>query len=94
VQPAQNAAADRPKYQFMFGPSVDHFGFPIVSQVEIRAICPLANQQFREVRGQDMARKTIPSIISNGKKKTKAGKQNQRGAGKQDVELGKRMTLT
>jgi transcriptional regulator with XRE-family HTH domain len=40
-----------------------------------------------------MARKTTPSNISNGKKKTKAGKPNQRGAGKQDVELGRRIRL-
>ena len=40
-----------------------------------------------------MAKKTTLSIISNAKKKSKGGKQNQRGAGKHDVELGKRIRL-
>jgi transcriptional regulator with XRE-family HTH domain len=40
-----------------------------------------------------MARKTTRGIASNGKKKSSAGKQNQRSAGKPDVELGKRIRL-
>jgi transcriptional regulator with XRE-family HTH domain len=39
-----------------------------------------------------MARKTTLSIVSNGKKKPDAGK-NQRSSGKYDVELGRRLRL-
>ena len=40
-----------------------------------------------------MARKTTRSTASNGKKKSRGDKQNQRSAGKPDVELGKRIRL-
>jgi hypothetical protein len=40
-----------------------------------------------------MASKATLSIISNEKTKSKGGKQNQRGAGEQDVELGKRIRV-
>jgi len=40
-----------------------------------------------------MARKTTRSIAGNGKKKSRGDKQNQRSAGKPDVELGKRIRL-
>ena len=40
-----------------------------------------------------MAKKAAPNIISSRKKKSSGVKQNQRSAGKPDVELGKRIRL-
>jgi transcriptional regulator with XRE-family HTH domain len=40
-----------------------------------------------------MARKATLSMINNSKMKSKGGKQSQRGAGKHDVELGRRIRL-
>ena len=40
-----------------------------------------------------MTRKTTLRIINTGKKKSNSGLQNQRSAGKLDVELGKRIRL-
>ncbi|MGH2266260.1 helix-turn-helix domain-containing protein, partial [Enterococcus faecalis] len=40
-----------------------------------------------------MAKKTTPSIISNGKKKSKGGIINARSSGKYDLALGKRIRL-
>jgi transcriptional regulator with XRE-family HTH domain len=40
-----------------------------------------------------MARKTILSVISNGKKKPNDGLKNPRSSGKCDIELGKRIRL-
>lgn len=40
-----------------------------------------------------MARKTTPSIVSTGKKKSDGGLKNQRSIGKYDIELGTRIRL-
>ena len=76
----------------MFGPLVAN-DKAIVSQVEIRAICPLGKPEAKGSEGKIMAKKPTLKIISSGKKKSHGGKINARSSGKYDVELGKRVRL-
>jgi transcriptional regulator with XRE-family HTH domain len=45
------------------------------------------------VRGQDHGKESQVERYRTGKKKSNGGKQNQRSAGKPDIELGKRIRL-